>query len=468
MHVYVFLFLNCYRAIHNPDPVMRLLMLTKWYISGFYIMPKTPKKPYNPIIGETFRCKWEHPASAHGPASNSFLICEQVSHHPPVSAIYAGNRADGWVVNGSILFKSKFWGMSAGCLLDGYATMYVPEFGEEYRIGFPSAVAKGFIVGPLTMEMFGEVTIECKATGLVSTIEFKTKPSFRGEFNCVGGSLKRIGSGEVLYEYSGRYDREVFYKDPKSDVKNTLWKVTPGLENTRLPRYTIPFDEQDAFASERLWDKVTKSLIAGDQAAATEEKTRIEELQRQIHRDLEAKGEQWKTKFFDYDAEAKEWVYKWLDKTKLDMKADVGEYDADGRIVPLERSKALKAFEAAPPMLLITESDDDDDDNNDGDVDGDDDEEDDDEEEEGLDNNNNNNPKTKERLAKLRKQIAANNTKLNGLKAKIRDQEAAIAMLKSGAGCVKTGDDSAKRVSSAYTTVLGLVLLLMIIMFFRK
>ena len=329
-----------FRAIHESDPVSRIVELTKWYISGFYIMPKTPKKPYNPIIGETFRCKWEHPASSHGPASNSFLICEQVSHHPPVSAIYAGNRADGWVINGSILFKSKFWGLSAGCLLDGYATLYVPEHNERYKIGFPSAVAKGFIVGPLTMEMFGEVTIECEESGLTSTIEFKTKPSFRGEFNCVGGTIRK-GKSDVLYELSGRYDDEVFIRDVKADATRSLWKVTPDVRSKCLPRHTIPFDEQDEFASERLWDKVTKALIAGDQTAATEDKTRIENLQRKIHKDLEAKGEKWKTKLFDYDENAKEWVYKWLKTSKLDMVDEIGEYDADGRIVTVMRADVI-------------------------------------------------------------------------------------------------------------------------------
>lgn len=126
-------------AVHEPDPVRRILKLSRWYISGFYIMPKTPKKPYNPILGESFRCMWEH-----GSRSNrSFLVAEQVSHHPPISAFYAENRTEGWVANGSILFKSKFWGMSVGSLLEGHFTMTLPALDEEYTITFPSAVAKG-------------------------------------------------------------------------------------------------------------------------------------------------------------------------------------------------------------------------------------------------------------------------------------------------------------------------------------
>lgn len=46
------------------DPLQRLLALLKWYLSAFYIKPKGAKKPYNPILGEYFRCKWIHPTNS--------------------------------------------------------------------------------------------------------------------------------------------------------------------------------------------------------------------------------------------------------------------------------------------------------------------------------------------------------------------------------------------------------------------
>ena len=46
------------------------------------------KKPYNPIIGETFHCSWDLPSSSdqsNGAPENSRVtfVAEQVSHHPP-------------------------------------------------------------------------------------------------------------------------------------------------------------------------------------------------------------------------------------------------------------------------------------------------------------------------------------------------------------------------------------------------
>ena len=69
-----------------------------FYIQGL-------KKPYNPIIGESFRCYWLHPNG-----TKTYFVSEQISHHPPVSAYYVSNRQEGYVVNCSCLAKSKFYG----------------------------------------------------------------------------------------------------------------------------------------------------------------------------------------------------------------------------------------------------------------------------------------------------------------------------------------------------------------------
>lgn len=47
----------------EDDPLIRMKMVIKWYLSGFYKKPKGLKKPYNPILGETHRCYWSHPES---------------------------------------------------------------------------------------------------------------------------------------------------------------------------------------------------------------------------------------------------------------------------------------------------------------------------------------------------------------------------------------------------------------------
>ncbi|XP_023393126.1 oxysterol-binding protein-related protein 5 [Pteropus vampyrus] len=129
------------------------------------------KKPYNPILGETFRCRWYHPQTD----SHTFYIAEQVSHHPPVSAFHVSNRKDGFCISGSITAKSRFYGNSLSALLDGKATLTFLSRGEEYTLTMPYAHCKGILYGTMTMELGGRVTIACKQSSLQADLEFKLK-----------------------------------------------------------------------------------------------------------------------------------------------------------------------------------------------------------------------------------------------------------------------------------------------------
>lgn len=74
-----------------------MVQAVRWFLSAFHAgrRSEVAKKPYNPIIGETFRCWWdindEQPSGntvPDGPvpwcSTNQLtFIAEQVSHHPP-------------------------------------------------------------------------------------------------------------------------------------------------------------------------------------------------------------------------------------------------------------------------------------------------------------------------------------------------------------------------------------------------
>ena len=123
---------------NNPEE--RMIRALKWYLSSFHAGRKSSiaKKPYNPILGETFRCHWKVPSekchSSHaavtvdsircpkevakesalpecGPDELTF-IAEQVSHHPPISAFYAEHVDKRISTCAHIYTKSSFLGMS--------------------------------------------------------------------------------------------------------------------------------------------------------------------------------------------------------------------------------------------------------------------------------------------------------------------------------------------------------------------
>lgn len=137
-------------AISNgTTPEERMIRFVEYYLTSFHEGRKgaIAKKPYNPIIGETFHCSWKM-AKNQVPCdtnSNSSLhslseqvtvseesqgqaesddytvrfVAEQVSHHPPVSGFYAECAERKMCVNAHVWTKSKFLGMSIGVTMIG-------------------------------------------------------------------------------------------------------------------------------------------------------------------------------------------------------------------------------------------------------------------------------------------------------------------------------------------------------------
>lgn len=125
----------------------RIVRFVEYYLTAFHEGRKgaVAKKPYNPVLGETFHCSWEvprdkvkplvrsnqGPAREPGRAPNNTqqdspggcyrvrFVAEQVSHHPPVSGFYCECRERRMCVNAHVWTKSKFMGMSVGVSMVG-------------------------------------------------------------------------------------------------------------------------------------------------------------------------------------------------------------------------------------------------------------------------------------------------------------------------------------------------------------
>lgn len=110
-------------------PEERMVRFVEYYLTSFHEGRKgaVAKKPYNPIIGESFHCSWKVPPSQASPDPAAAppdpyqvrFVAEQVSHHPPVSGFYAECAERRMCVNTHVWTKSKFMGMSIGVSMIG-------------------------------------------------------------------------------------------------------------------------------------------------------------------------------------------------------------------------------------------------------------------------------------------------------------------------------------------------------------
>ncbi|KAK8376642.1 hypothetical protein O3P69_009925 [Scylla paramamosain] len=323
------------KAVQEDDPYTRMKEVVRWYLSGFYKKPKGLKKPYNPILGETFRCYWRHPNG-----SRTFYVAEQVSHHPPVSALYVTNRQEGFSVSATVLAKSKFYGNSTSAILDGNVQLTLLPRGEDYIMNMPYAHCKGILMGTLTMELGGKVTVECEKTGYKTELEFKLRPFLSGydSNNMVSGKLK-LGK-DTLATLEGHWDGKITLTDKRTGEEEVLWHATPEIKSQRLQRFTVTMEQQGAFESERLWQLVSAAIKSDDQMAATEEKTILEEAQRSAANERKVKCEEWVPRYFGQDLVRGVYVYKHSDLRPWDPRTDLFQYEHNYVIATKTRHKA--------------------------------------------------------------------------------------------------------------------------------
>lgn len=332
-------------ASRVESPYMRIKEVVKWYLSGFYKKPKGLKKPYNPIIGEMFRCMWSNDKTG----SRTFFVAEQISHHPPVSAFYCSNRKDGFSIGGSVLTKSKFYGNSTSAILDGTATLTFLKLGEEYTVDMPYAHVKGLLIGSLTVELGGVVNIRCEKTGYAAEIEFKLKPFWKksAESNFISGKI-RMGN-DVLSKIEGKWDQEIMITEYNKNgwkvddpLPETFFEPTPPIKAARLKRYMPEMDRQENNESDKLWAKVAEAIVTNDQEAATREKLVLEDAQRILHKDLKENEKEWEPKLFERDhlsSNPHAWLYRYRDLRPWDPNTDLLQYESNGIIKTRTRIK---------------------------------------------------------------------------------------------------------------------------------
>ncbi len=60
----------------NSNPKDRMVAIVRYYLSSFHAARKgtVAKKPYNPILGETFKCYWDLPESSRASPSDEAKV----------------------------------------------------------------------------------------------------------------------------------------------------------------------------------------------------------------------------------------------------------------------------------------------------------------------------------------------------------------------------------------------------------
>ncbi|MCJ1337287.1 hypothetical protein MMC09_002569 [Bachmanniomyces sp. S44760] len=155
--------------------------------------------------------------------------------------------------------------------------------------------ARGILFGKMKYELGDHSFVRCPETGLAADIEFKTKGYFGGTYNAIGGIIKNEKTGENLYELSGMWSGDMMIKNILTGKKELLFDATNAKHSQPLAR---PLEEQNERESQKLWYKTVLALKDRNHEVATDEKTKIEDMQREEASQRQAQGVDWHPALF--------------------------------------------------------------------------------------------------------------------------------------------------------------------------
>ncbi|XP_046407080.1 oxysterol-binding protein-related protein 11-like isoform X2 [Ischnura elegans] len=293
------------RIADEETPEKRMSAFLEWYLTCFHAGRKHSyaKKPYNPVLGETFRCCWKVPDINETGDKRDIIVtfkAEQVSHHPPVSALYVECPEKELYLTASLCTKSNFSGMSVGVNFNGDFKLAVTSYNEEYNFNLPSAYARSIISIPW-IELGGKVNINCSASGFSASVVFHTKSYYGGKANQVSGEVKD-SNGAIICKLNGEWNKniEIVYQNGSTKEVNI---ASLPIVRKRLRKLS----KQGEYESRKLWHHVTQAIKNKEFEKATAIKMNIEHQQRILEKNRQQVGAPFISMYFHKVGST--WVY---------------------------------------------------------------------------------------------------------------------------------------------------------------
>ncbi|KAF2265740.1 Oxysterol-binding protein [Lojkania enalia] len=278
-------------------PEERILRVLKWFLGSLknqqYAGRKEfegIKKPLNAFLGELFFGSFNDED-----VGETRLVSEQVSHHPPITACYLWNDKHGIRAEGFTCQEITFSG-SVGIKQKGYAILHIDEYEEDYLIPVPNVKIKGVLTGTPYPELSGKYSISC-STGFISEVKFEGKGIISGGTkNGLAARVYHVDKpSEDIYTIEGQWNRSFTILDARTGEQLETYDVDVlGSAKMDIPNR----QEQDPWETRRAWGKVIDAMNRSDMKRVADEKSIIEEGQRQMRREEEEKGVVWKRIFF--------------------------------------------------------------------------------------------------------------------------------------------------------------------------
>ena len=297
------------KASTIESSTLRLVYVAAFAASEYASTVGRIAKPFNPLLGETF--EYARPDKGYR------CFVEQVSHHPPISALIA--ESSSWSYYGESNVKTKFLGRSFDIKHLGtwFCELY-PDQGVKAKNGENKEMELyswkkvnnsviGIIVGNPTIDNYGDMHITNHTTGDSMKYTFKPRGWRASSAYEVKGEVFNA-KGELKYTIGGHWNDKIYCKpaNDKNAEKYLVWQATPRTEMMfHLTNFAATLNAPQksllpivACTDTRLRPD-QRAMENGEYDLASEEKNRVEEKQREARKQREIKGEVYSPEFFE-------------------------------------------------------------------------------------------------------------------------------------------------------------------------
>mgnify|MGYP000927402830 FL=1 len=285
------------KANDARDSCLRLAYVCAFAISSLGSTINRTKKPFNPLLGETFE---------YLPMDGSYrFIAEQVSHHPPISAAYAEGSAFKYWINSAAV--TSFKGNSLEVRFLNPVFIVLNRYNDHITFKRPTMVYSNIIVGKPHVQYYGNIRFRNSKTGDTAVLSLEKRGWSKKNAYDVQGSVSD-GQGNLRYKIEGKWDSQFSIIEAETGKEVFVWQKLPPFQNQSAYYNFTYFALQMNHISHAMLQKMAPTdtrfrpdqrlYERGDIKGAASEKNRLEEKQRAVRRFNERLGRPHKPKWF--------------------------------------------------------------------------------------------------------------------------------------------------------------------------
>ncbi|KAL8664817.1 MAG: hypothetical protein Q9168_007828 [Polycauliona sp. 1 TL-2023] len=261
----------------------RLLYITAFAISTLSysrVKERAIRKPFNPLLGETFELVREDRGFR--------FVAEKISHRPVRMACQA--ESEQWSFLQAPMPTQKFWGKSVELMTDGKVRIILHEHDERFSWTPTTSFLRNIIAGEKYVEPVGTMTVTNETTGDYAKCTFKAKGMFSGRSEDVQVQTFDHYNDELPLGLNGKWTTSLNITGDGGNNEEEIWK-TDTLPSEAGKRYgftnfATSLNEVTSMEANKIPPTDSRlrpdqrKLEEGDVDAAESLKAKLEEAQR--------------------------------------------------------------------------------------------------------------------------------------------------------------------------------------------